>query len=329
EGESFEDLAKIFSQDPSAAQGGSLGYIKKGEMVKPFEEAAFNAPLYEVVGPVKTQYGYHLIRVEDRRVVEGETQVKISHILFRIDVGPNTLDNIASEARIFAFDAQDLGFEKALQEYNLKADTTEMGITEDNYFYPGLGFVPNLTQWAYRNKVGTITEEPLETEQYFIVAQIIEEKPESYQSFKELSPTLERQLRQKKKEEKSRQIALALAAENKPLSELKEANPYVLYGQEKGIILKDPPAAFKNNPTFKDIVYNAPLERVVGPVKTSTGFTLIQVMRKGNFDESAFQSQREAIYKRLRREKEGTLVEAFLKELKEKAKINDYRSKFF
>ncbi|HAE88194.1 TPA: hypothetical protein DCG86_09255, partial [Candidatus Marinimicrobia bacterium] len=233
EGESFEDLARIFSQDPSASEGGSLGYIQKGEMVKPFEDAAFNAPLNKVIGPVETRFGFHLIRVEDRKVENGEPQVKVSHILLKVDVGPNTLDNIASEARIFIFDAEDQGFEKALNYYKLEADTTRMGITEDNYYYPGLGFVPELTRWAFRNKAGSITEQPFETQDKIIVAQIIEEKPESYQSFSELKPTLERQLRQKKKDELCRNIALELAKTEKNLFELKEENSLTVFGREE------------------------------------------------------------------------------------------------
>ncbi len=56
EGEKFKDLARIFSQGPSAKQGGDLGYIESGQMVPNFERAAFNAPLNKIVGPVKTRF---------------------------------------------------------------------------------------------------------------------------------------------------------------------------------------------------------------------------------------------------------------------------------
>ena len=60
----FEEAAKESSTCPSGQQGGSLGQFGKGQMVKEFEEAAFAAEIGTVVGPVKTQFGYHLITVD-------------------------------------------------------------------------------------------------------------------------------------------------------------------------------------------------------------------------------------------------------------------------
>lgn len=62
----FEDAAKEFSTCPSGARGGDLGEFGKGQMVKEFEDAAFAAEIGHVVGPVKTQFGYHLIKVEKK-----------------------------------------------------------------------------------------------------------------------------------------------------------------------------------------------------------------------------------------------------------------------
>lgn len=65
EGKSFESLAKQFSKCPSGKSGGSLGSFGKGQMVAPFESAAFSLKPGEISGPVKTQFGYHLIKREE------------------------------------------------------------------------------------------------------------------------------------------------------------------------------------------------------------------------------------------------------------------------
>ncbi|RMG20051.1 MAG: peptidylprolyl isomerase [Deltaproteobacteria bacterium] len=71
DGEDFGKVAKEVSEDPgTAADGGDLGWFGRGRMVKPFEEAAFAAKPGEVVGPIRTPFGWHLLQVRARRVRE-------------------------------------------------------------------------------------------------------------------------------------------------------------------------------------------------------------------------------------------------------------------
>ena len=65
-GESFEELAKRFSKCPSKSKGGSLGWFKRGEMVKEFEDACFNGKTGDIV-KVKTEFGYHIIKIVDQK----------------------------------------------------------------------------------------------------------------------------------------------------------------------------------------------------------------------------------------------------------------------
>ncbi len=83
-GENFADLASEFSDDTgSAAQGGDLGYFSRGSMVPEFEESVFNLQPGEVSEPVKTSFGYHIIRCE---AVSGD-QVRARHILLTLRTG--------------------------------------------------------------------------------------------------------------------------------------------------------------------------------------------------------------------------------------------------
>ena len=66
-GADFSMLARRYSQCPSGQNGGELGYFERGQMVKEFEKAAFETPVGKVSAPVQTQFGWHLILVEDKK----------------------------------------------------------------------------------------------------------------------------------------------------------------------------------------------------------------------------------------------------------------------
>lgn len=81
-GEDFNALASSLSEDPSAKQnGGRLGWFTSMQMVYPFEQAAYTTRVGEVSGIVRTRFGYHILKVHDRRPASGE--VEIAHIMFR------------------------------------------------------------------------------------------------------------------------------------------------------------------------------------------------------------------------------------------------------
>lgn len=79
-GRDFEELAKEKSQGPSAVKGGDLGYFRKGDMLPEFEEKVFQMDKGEISGPVKTQLGYHIIKLEDRRSIEPGEGINAFHI---------------------------------------------------------------------------------------------------------------------------------------------------------------------------------------------------------------------------------------------------------
>ncbi|GEO21935.1 peptidylprolyl isomerase [Cyclobacterium qasimii] len=82
-GADFHQLAVKYSDDPSAsANKGSLGYFTAMQMVLPFEEAAYNLKIGEISAPIVSDFGYHIIKLEDRRPNPG--QLRVSHLLIRV-----------------------------------------------------------------------------------------------------------------------------------------------------------------------------------------------------------------------------------------------------
>ncbi len=67
DGEDFAELARRYSECPSGKAGGDLGWFGKGQMVRAFEDAAFGGNKGDTLSPVETEFGWHLIRVIDRR----------------------------------------------------------------------------------------------------------------------------------------------------------------------------------------------------------------------------------------------------------------------
>ncbi len=72
-GLSFEEAAEKYSKCPSKSKGGDLGFFTKGQMVPEFESAAFSQELNVIGEPVKTQFGYHIIKVTDKKEVKSKT----------------------------------------------------------------------------------------------------------------------------------------------------------------------------------------------------------------------------------------------------------------
>ncbi len=124
-GEDFEKLAKEFSEDPSAKiNGGSLGYFTALQMVYPFEQAAFSLKIGEISKPVRTRFGYHIIKVFDRHASKGE--VEVSHIILRAT--PN--DNNKAKNKIMEIYEQLQGgrsWDELCKEYSEDAATKDSG----------------------------------------------------------------------------------------------------------------------------------------------------------------------------------------------------------
>ncbi|MFA6428154.1 MAG: peptidylprolyl isomerase [Candidatus Buchananbacteria bacterium] len=101
----FADLAKQYSEDGNASTGGELGWFGKGDMVKEFEDAAFGLGIGKTSDLVKTQYGYHIIKLEDTRknAETGAPEVKASHILIRFADAESLIQERLAQAKISVY----------------------------------------------------------------------------------------------------------------------------------------------------------------------------------------------------------------------------------
>jgi len=124
-GEDFAELAKQFSEGPSAPRGGDLGLMQRGDLVKEFEEVAFALEPGEISGIVRTQFGLHIIKLEKR---VGE-KINPRHILFRVDTSPD--DAVATVERLKALKQRildgEMTFEEAAKQFSRDKSTAEKG----------------------------------------------------------------------------------------------------------------------------------------------------------------------------------------------------------
>ena len=123
DGEKFEDLAKEYSDDSSASDGGNLGYFNRGEMVSEFEDAAIELEVGKYTEkPVKTQFGYHIILKTDQKEKPELSEIKD-------DIKQTLVDElIANTENISAF-----ALEWLREENDLKIYDAELKIKYDHY----------------------------------------------------------------------------------------------------------------------------------------------------------------------------------------------------
>lgn len=187
-GADFNELAYEHSDDPSAkANRGDLGYFTALQMVYPFEDAAYALEVGEVSGPVLTDFGYHVIKLEDRRTNPGE--IKVSHILIRVDPANPVSEDRAKRriAEIYtALQNKATKWEEVVKAYSEDLDTKDRGGALPWF---GVGaIVPEFEKAAFSlNELGEISR-PVKTSYGFHIVRLEERKPIA--SYEDMEPML-------------------------------------------------------------------------------------------------------------------------------------------
>ena len=143
----FEELAKEYSDCPSGKNGGDLGYFARGQMVKPFDEVAFSLEVGEISEPVLTKFGYHLIRVDEKRAGE----IRAYHILIRVETSEedvskakNKIDNIYTQLES---GADFISLAEKFSEKEIKIEEYPVGKLEQ--IHPLGNVIKNLNEEEY------------------------------------------------------------------------------------------------------------------------------------------------------------------------------------
>jgi len=215
-GEDFAKMATELSEDKgSAEKGGDLGFFGKGRMIKEFEDAAFAAEKGQIVGPVETQFGYHIIKVTDKK----SDEVKFSEINIKPIISTATTNKLFREAYSIQQQAEEgTPFDTLVSRLGLVATmsnfvTNKQPILGSNY----------LTYLAFENSIGTVFE-PIELEQYgIVVVQVSDAKQGGVKDFKEMKLQMQEELKHKKKLDKVEKIANNFYTKLKSFQHLREA----------------------------------------------------------------------------------------------------------
>lgn len=197
-GEDFADMAREFSSDGTAANGGDLGWFGPGRMVEPFEEAAFGATVGRPVGPVATQFGYHIIEVTERATREA----MIADFTLPLQPSVATLNKIQEQLddlQYFATENGDFAGEADRRGLN----TTTVEIEAEQQFIPGIGASTALVNFLADAETGSVSP-VIELDTRFIVGVVDAVQPEGYRPLEEVRSQIEPRVRNEMKADELR-----------------------------------------------------------------------------------------------------------------------------
>ena len=187
-GEDFGTVAKATSEDPSAAENnGKLGYFTAMQMVYPFESAAYHTQVGQVSEPIRTRFGYHIIKVNDRRAAQGE--IRVAHLMVRITPQAPKADSVAAHKKIDELYAR----LKKGEDWNklVSQFSEDPGSASSGGELPAFGtgrMIPSFEEVAFKlQKPGDISA-PVQTPYGWHIIKLIEKQP--LPAFATMEPTL-------------------------------------------------------------------------------------------------------------------------------------------
>ena len=337
DGENFSTLANLYTQDPGnqitpdSGRGGDLGWFEKGQMVGKFEDAAFNAKIGSVIGPVLTQFGFHIIKVDSVKNKNNKNhQIKARHILLNVELGQKSRTDLRRKATLFSYDSQDYSFSTALDSHDVqKQIATYLGIND--IFIAGLGPFRSAIRWAFDSNVADISD-PIETDDYFAVFTLDSISTAGLLPLEEVRDQIISELKNKIKDQTKKKLTTELKSKvlnGISFETLKSGDDKLELIPSDKKKLTDSFISLGKSDQLVGTLINAKKGDLLGPIKTYRGYGLIKVNQISDFDSTGWNSQQNIIRSDLKRLKQNTVYQNWMTELKEKATIIDNRKFYF
>jgi peptidyl-prolyl cis-trans isomerase D len=324
-GEKFEDAARAESADSvSAANGGSLGRGPRGRFIPAFEAAAYALKPGEISQPVLTPFGYHIIRVDEKK---GDT-LALRHILLRVqqsDSAASRTDRRAdSLARIAASTDQPAKFDSAARALHIPILRAE--VIEGNPLTINGQFIPSAGPWAFKGTRPGETSELFDAEDGYYLARLDSLTPGGTQSLDQAKSDIRKFLVSQKKIDllipQATNFAKVAAASNlesaaKLLNmEVVKTKPFTRVSGAQELV---------RTPEAVGAAFTLPLNTVSEPIRAMAGVVVERVDSRVPASRTAFEAQKAMLRQQELQQLRQQRVRDFLTNLRAVAKIDDRR----
>lgn len=324
-GAKFEDVAKRESADSaSGANGGDLGKGAKGRFVAPFEQAAYALKVGEISQPVLTQFGYHLIRVDEKK---GDT-LSLRHILLRIqpsDSNEALIDRKADELTKTAA-STDQGSKLDSAAKKLGLSMFKVTATEDEpATYQGRT-IPSVSAWAFGGARPGSTSEMFDDESGYYIARLDSITEGGDPKFDAVKPFVKQQVARERALDKLMPAAKTLS------DAAATAGLDAAAAQEKLQVQQSPmftrgtfvPGIGQFNEAI-GAAFGLPVGAVSAPVRTTDAVFVLRVDKRVQADSAAWAKQmaqqRQVRMQQLQQQR----VQMFMQDVRQSAKVDDNR----